>query len=274
MKAYAIFALSLLFVLNSCNMKESSHERGEIYLQFKNLPIDSCSFRVHHIITGKEVFSLPSVSLDSPITMPALKDDMYIAVLSWPRTLISHNVYKNRSFNTEHDQDFFELTKPLLLYKEHGSHYVILNDNRVGIEEIEADGAEILKFKNIDCTECDLADEYWRLFGSFFKRKQLLLDSLKGTYYSYIDGSDLSKGREAFLELEDVKSNYLKDDILDLQVEQMVLRNPSSQVSTFFLFYQLFNHREFAKFHSAYRALRGDALESKYYGMVQHQYKE
>ncbi|TJZ53766.1 hypothetical protein FAZ15_17225 [Sphingobacterium olei] len=274
MKAYTLYTLSFLLILSSCHTKESKHKEGEIHVLFQNLPVDSCSVRVHHIITGKEVFSLSAASLDKPIAMPALEDDMYIAVLSWPRTLISHSVFYSRSFNAQQDQDFFELTKPLLLHKKHGSNYVILTENRVSIEEIEADGAEILKFKNIDCAECDLADEYWRLFGSFFKRKQLLLDSLKGTYYSHIESSDLSKGRDAFLKLEDVKTNYLKDDVLDRQVEQMVVRYPTSSVSTFFLFYQLYNHREFAKFHSAYKALRGDALKSKYYDMVQNQYEE
>ncbi len=274
MKLKVLFLILTAMFLVGCHGVQTDQEKIEpLRLVFRNFPVDSVSFRVHHIITGKEVFSLPLISLATPIEMPALEEDMYIAVLSWPRTMVSHQVYKSKLFDKQNDEDIFEFTKPLFLYGEQRKSYTIVVENEVNRDEIETEGAEIMKFKNVNCKDCDLADEYWQLFSAFFTRKQRLLDSVKNVYYAHINASDLQKGKDAFLEMEDIKNNVLKDEMLDKQIQAKIKQFEDSPVSTFFLFYQLYNYREFEKFLPAYQALQGDAKKTKYYRMVANQYK-
>lgn len=267
--------LVIVFFCVGCSF-ETEQKEGvqDVELQLMNLPIDSCSLRINHIITGKELFSKENVDLSKPIRIPGLEDDMYIAVFSWPRTLISHQVFRSRGFDKEDDYDLFQLTKPLYIDRKNGSTYHIEVVNEVGIEELERKGASTLQFKNIACKECDLADRYWGTFSEFFDRKARLIDSAKQVYYSYIDANDLQKGNKAFLDLEDIKNHLAKDELLDTRIQELVAANPESHVSTFFLFYQLYNHREFQKFENTFKLLKGEGQGGKYYKMVKKQYDE
>lgn len=261
-------------LLLGCQSAQKDKEKTEpLRLTFQNFPVDSVSFRIHHSVTGKEVFSIPLVSLANPIEIPALEEDMYIVVLSWPRTMISHQVYKNRLFDKQDDEDIFEFTKPLFLQGKNKNNYTVLVENEVSNEDVETGGPEIMKFKNVACKDCDLADEYWQLFSAFFLRKQQRIDSVKNVYYAHVDASNLQKGKEAYLAMQDIKNTLLKDEILDKQIQAKIKHFKSSPVSTFFLFYQLYNHREFDKFLPTYQVLQGDAKKTKYYRMLANQYQ-
>ncbi|MBL1410316.1 hypothetical protein [Sphingobacterium faecale] len=268
--------LQLLFILvfcHACGFKSVDTKKSrEVVIQLTGLPVDSCSFRINHIITGQEIFVKKDVDLSKPIIIPALEDDMYIAVFSWPRTLVSHQVFKSKQFDRDEGVDMFQLTKPLYVNQEQGSSYRIDVAGEVELDQLERQGASILQFKNVDCSECDLADQYWKLFNEFFDRKALLVDSLKKVYYHHIDKNDLQKGNSAFLELEEMKNHLMKDDLLDEELKQLIATHVESKVSTFFLFYQLYNYREFDKFENAFQLLKNDARQSKYYEMVKKQY--
>ncbi|MFD2554247.1 hypothetical protein [Sphingobacterium tabacisoli] len=267
--------LFVVIFFQACGFKrEDGKKNQEVNIQLTGLPVDSCSFRINHIITGKEVFNKENVDLSKPIRIPGLEDDMYIAVFSWPRTLISHQVFRSRGFDKEDDYDLFQLTKPLYIDHKNGSTYHIEVVNEVSIEELERKGASTLQFKNIACKECDLADRYWDTFSEFFDRKERLIDSAKQVYYSYIDANDLQKGNKAFLDLEEIKNHFAKDELLDTRIQELVAANPESNVSTFFLFYQLYNHREFQKLENTFKLLKGKGQDSKYYKMVKKQYDE
>jgi hypothetical protein len=263
-----------MLLLGCQGAKEDKEKSEPLRLIFQNFPVDSVSFRIHHSVTGKEVFSIPLVSLANPIEIPPLEDDMYIAVLSWPRTMISHQVYKSRLFDKQSDEDIFEFTKPLFLQGKSKNNYTVSVENEVSNEDVEISGPEIMKFKNMGCKDCDLADEYWQLFSAFFLRKQQRIDSVKNVYYAHVNASNLQKGKDAFLAMLDIKNTLLKDEILDQQIQDKVKQFKNSPVSTFFLFYQLYNHREFDKFLPAYQALEGRAKKTKYYRMLANQYKK
>lgn len=257
----------------ACNPKgkrEESHKRIE--LQLINMPIDSCSFRINHIITGKEVFFQEQVDLSKPIYLPVLEEDVYIAVFSWPRTLISHQVVRDRRFDRAHDVDEFQLTKPLYIDRQHEGVYRIEVTGNNTLEDLETKGSGIMQFGNVDCEGCDLADRYWKLFSLFFERKDDIVNKAKQQYYDDIENGDLRKGNDSFFKMEEFKKQLMKDDLLDGDIQELVAANPKSKVSTFFLFYQLYNHREFEKFKKTFELLRGEALESKYYRMVKKQY--
>lgn len=269
-----IQVLFLVLICAACNSKNVGEpEMQHVELQMTNLPIDSCSFRINHSVTGREIFSQERVDLSKPIKIPRLENDMYIAVFSWPRTLVSHHVLRNRQFDKENDEDIFQLTKPLYINDETRSSCRIRVVNNVSLEELERQGAEILKFENVACKECDLADRYWALYEDFFDRKNKLIDSAKRVFYDCIEKDDLKKGNRAFLALEELKTHFVKDEILNDKIKKLIVQNPESSVSTFFLFYQLYNYREFDKFKSTYKLLKNDAQKGKYYRMVQKQYE-
>ena len=152
--------------------------------------------------------------------------------------------------------------------------YTIVVENEVNRDQVEIEGVEVMKLKNLNCKDCDLADEYWGLFSAFFTRKQQLLDSIKNVYYAHINASNLQKGKDAFLEIEDIKSNVLKDEMLDKQIQAKVKQFKNNPVSTFFLFYQLYNHREFDEFLPTFELLQGEAKKTKYYKMMANQYEK
>lgn len=268
--------LFIVFFCVACGF-ETEQKGGDVQdveLQLMNLPVDSCSLRINHIITGEELFFKEGIDLSKPIILHGLEDDMYIAVFSWPRTLLSHQVVRSKGFDKESDEDLFQLTKPLYIDRAYGTVYRIEVVNEVSVEELERKGASILQFKNIACKECDLADRYWEAFSGFFDRKAKLVDSAKQEYYSYIDANNLQKGNKAFLNLEEIKNHLTKDEVLDTRIQELVAANPESKISAFFLFYQLYNHREFQKFENTFELLQGQGQKSKYYKMIKKQYDE
>lgn len=267
------FLLGLLVCVSCIGERTANGPLPDIEVQLLNLPLDSCAFRINHIITGKEVFYQKRVDLSKPIVVPDLPDDMYIAVFSWPRTLISHQVIRSKQFDKDEGIEEFQFTKPLYVNRTHsGTRYKMTISNPISLEELETNGTDVLQFKNEDCEECDLADRYWSLFGLFFDRKNDRIDSAKQSYYTYIGANDLQNANKAFLKMEELKVHYRKDDALDAQIQELVIANPQSQVSAFFLFYQLYNHREFNKFKTTFDLLKGAAMDSKYYKMMAKQY--
>lgn len=246
---------------------------NNISVRIKNLPIDSCSIRVHHIITGREVFHLDKFALLDSLIISDIEDDMYIIVISWPKTYISHQVYTNKGFDKERDNDYFELTKPFYFNKRNGNNYVIEVVNNVSQEDLERNGAQVLKFRNVACSECDLADDFWDLYTAFYSRKMKLLDSLKLDYYSSVDNLKLQRSKELYNEIEKLKVSFVHDDLLDNAIIQKITGNEKSSISTFFLFYQLYNHRDFPRFKNSFLSLSEDAKRTKYYKMLENQYQ-
>jgi len=60
--------------------------------------------------------------------------------------------------------------------------------------------------------------------------------------------------------------------LLDNSIMQKVSENSTRAVSTFFLFYQLYNHREFSKYKDAFLSLSKESKKTKYYAMIHKQY--
>lgn len=268
---YYFYILVILFFIIACR-PNSTGAVSDVSLRIKNLPIDSCSIRINHIITGKEVFYQDKLALVDSLIISGLEDDVYIIVVSWPKAYISHQVYNNSDFDKERGDDYFELTKPFYFNKRNGDNYILEVINNVSQEDLERNGTQILKFKNVGCTECDLADEFWDLYTSFHFRKGILLDSLKLEYYASVDSLNLQRSKELFGEMDKVKGAYVNDDVLDNAIIQKISENSTSKISTFFLFYQLYNYRNFSKFQNAFLSLSDKAKDTKYYRMIQRQY--
>lgn len=274
MKRIIYFLCCLFFVLTACqneNNSSSSHS-NEVVLTFEGLPVDSCAVRIHHIITGEEVFATNNIKISEDIIIPSLVDDFYIIVLSWPKTIISHQVYKSKSFDKDTGEDIFEFTKPLYINHVNKAKYTFRLAESMNIEDIEQNGNSSLKFHNVNCKDCDLADQYWNLYNDFFERKDIVIDSLKTVYYAAVEANNSSLIKEKYEELENYKKNHSKDDKLDQDMIELLNSNLKSPVSTFFLFYQLYNHREFPKFKSSFDNLSDAAKQTKYYRMINNQY--
>lgn len=272
---YYFYILIFFLFITACRSgaTNTSSESGSLALKINNLPIDSCSIRVHHIVTGREVFYQDKFSLVDSLIIPDLEDDVYIIVVSWPKTYISHQVYNNRSFDKELGDDYFELTKPFYFNTRNGTDYVLEVGNDVSLAELEQEGTQILKFKNKGCSECDLADEFWSLYTDFYSRKEKLIDSLKFEYYTSVDDSKVGQSKELYNEMEKTKVSLVNDDLLDKAIIHKVSENKTNPISTFFLFYQLYNYRDFPKFKDAFLSLSGKAKNTKYYKMVEKQYQ-
>lgn len=235
------------------------------------MPVDSASMRVHHAVTGVEVFKKDEISLSDSIFIPIMDDDMYIFVVSWPKTYIKHHVYNNKGFDKNSD-DLMEITKPFYYHNKNGNTYVIKVYNYISLENLEGMGSSSLVFENVNCSECDLSDEFWNLYNDFFIRKKKLLDSLKIEYYKNIEILDVKRSKALYAEIDYLKNTFLYDDFLDESIMKKIRENPNSAISTFFLFYQLYNYQEFQKFESTFLSLAKQARETKYYRMILNQY--
>lgn len=261
-----------------CTCGESNKKLGEPKIQsiqiiFQNIPVDSCSVRINHIITGREVFYTAEHNLAEPLNLNLGRDDMYIMTISWPRTYVSHRSFRNNIKQEGGVVDRFELMKPIYIAKNTQKQFVIslTNSDR---DILELEGTLNVQFQNENCETCDVADEYWKIFDSFFKRKEHQADSLKQLYFKYVDSFLINEARGAYLKLEEFKRSHVRDDKLDKELQEKVQAYPESPISTFFLFYQLYNHRQFPKFRKSFESLNGEARKSRYYKMVQKQYKE
>lgn len=269
-KYLTIISVFLFFSFLSCQNRQSD----KIHLSINNLPVDTCSIRINHIVTGKEIYSKKNVSLAKSLELPMLVDDIYILTISWPRTFIPHSVYKNKGFDKEEGDDFFELTKPFYFNKSNGKTYEINLLGDIQVENIEIDGVENLRFENKNCEECQLSDAYWQIYTSFFNRKNRITDSLKSNYYSFTNNNDAHNAKAAYYKLINHKKNFVKDELFDMEIIDKIGQNNTSPVSTFFLFYQLYMHKEFSKYRESFNSLEGDALNSKYYKMIKNQYND
>ena len=260
-----------LFIALFTSCKQSK-PLDSIFLTINNLPVDSCSLRINHIISGKEIFTAKNILLNKPIEIPALLDDVYILVFSWPKTYIPHGVYSSKGFDKNFDEDIFEWTKPFFYSQRNGNNYIINISDDIDLEMLETKGTEVLKILNVDCDDCNLADEYWNLYNSFFKRKMGMLDSVRAEYYAAVDNQNLEIAADTYKKLNELDNQYRSDALLDQEIIAKVDNTNNNSVSTFFLFYQLFMHKDFRKFKSSFEKLNGDAVKSKYYKMIKNQY--
>ena len=246
-----------VFLLFSCNNQQKKTD--VIRLKINNLPIDSCSIRINHIITGREIFHIDRVSLADTIKLPVLVDDFYIIGISWPKTYISHTIFRSKGFDREQGQDIFEITKPFYFNHNNGNVYIINVANKVNLEQLESKGGQVLHFENQNCSDCNLADRYWSAYNSFFERKTQKIDSIKQRYYQAIEFNELNRADSIYKSLITFESSFNNDEILDKQIIDFIDSNKESPISTFFLFYQLYQHKDFSKYKPSFNYLQRSA---------------
>lgn len=257
----------LVFFTAAC---QSPAPQKSVSIAFEHIEADSCTFQLLHMISGKVIYKESLVSLKGKITLDSLKDDMYLAVISWPKTYLSDTVYNKRLLDKA-GSDLFELTKPIYINKQQDTAYTIFSSRIKEKAYLELNGSDSL-FIRSNSPDGLLADEFWELYNDFFDRKELLLDSLKQVHHAYIDRNNLKAAKEAYTAIEVVETAHFRDDKLDADIIAKIQNNLSSPVSTYFLFYQLYHYRAFGKYSAPFLQLKGRATASEYYRMVKKQY--
>ncbi|MDF2514902.1 MAG: hypothetical protein K0R59_198 [Sphingobacterium sp.] len=71
-----------------------------------------------------------------------------------------------------------------------------------------------------------------------------------------------------------VKNNFRAGTEFDQQLVHLVATYPEDPVSTFFVFYQLYIDRDFARCQATFNLLRGNATASVYYPSLKKAYAE
>lgn len=272
-KKSIIFCIAVILFSSCMGITEKTKsELRSVQITFKNMPVHTASVRINHIITGNEIVNMVAHKLCEPFRINLNEADMYIVTISWPRTFVSHRSYKRSKEQENGPGELLEVTKPVYIDK-HTNKQLIAFNVTPNIEQLELEGTQNLHFQNADCKTCTIADEYWDIFSAFFRRKEKQIDSLTQLYYSAIDSFKIKDARAVYLKREELKLTYTKDNLMDNELKEKINKYPQSPISTFFLFYQLYNHREFEKFKHSFAQLEEEALVTPYYRMIKNQYK-
>lgn len=270
MRIKLLYILTILgTMLSSCYQDTTDRV---VSINFERLKLDSSTVRLYHAITGREVAYTVLSSFDTPWILDSLNDDVYILVISWPRTFISHNTYSDPLFDKD-SEDIFQLTKPIYIDKDQSTAYTIYSPSLKDKGYFELNGVDSIFLKS-HCTDCELADEYWEIYNTFFVRKNQLLEQLRERYYLAVDNDDIQAADSLFKKLSSTEGKHFKDDQLDNEIIAKVEDHPESAASTYFLFYQLYHYRDFDRFRETFETLAGDARKTRYYNMVKKQYLE
>ncbi len=229
--------------------------------------------RLLHFIDGKELLDTP-VAVGEDIIIPSLYEDMYIVSFSWDRTFIPHQIFKNKMFD-KNIGDQYSLTKAFYVLPSQSNtfRFKIPSKQAMEPEEIELMELKSLELDSVICPYCTLTNQYWALYNGFFDRKDSLIKKLNLTYYEAVKNEDPSI-RTQFLKVDSVKSKLWTDEIFHQNFQLFVANHSKHPISTFFVFYQLYTAGDFEQYLPAYQSLTGDATKSKYYKMIQNQYKK
>lgn len=265
-----IFLFFFPFFLLSCSDKPVSAPATHIFVE--NLDIDSIGVRVIHYMDGKELLDTIIAGKDS-LTLPELKEDMYLLAIYWPRTFVPHQIYRDKSFDKEQGDNYM-LSKAFYVDPAADSRYVFAMDSMLSAEEIELNTIAKINVRTDACKACAIADKFWDNYNVFFARKDTLVDQLNLAYYRSVEQDNASTSRDNYLRVDSLKKKVFTDELYKHDFESLVKLNPESKASTFFVFYQLYQERDFEKYKSAFKLLTGKAKESKYYHMLQKQYSE
>lgn len=263
-----ILYLPIAFLLFSCIKKRESTKSTAIVI--KNIAIDSVGVRLIHYMDGKELVDT-LIAVKDTLVLDQLKDDMYLVAISWPRTLIPHQIYRDKSFNKDIDE-YYVLSKAFYVDPLVSSKYEFYMDSIYTGEEIELNSIAKVNVNTSSCETCAIAEKYWNNYNIFFDRKDMLVDALNLAYYKSVDGNN-DASRNRFLKVDSVKKTVFTDSLYKRDFDQLVHLYPESKASTFFVFYQLYVERNFEKYKNSVNLLQGKAKESRYYKMIQNQYK-
>ncbi|MDF2514901.1 MAG: hypothetical protein K0R59_197 [Sphingobacterium sp.] len=167
-------------------MKDS--KSGHVTIQVLHIQSDSLGYRLLHFMTGRELVDtvLPT---GRPLQIDQLKEDMYLLVLSWPRTLIPHRVFHSREFDP-HAEDRFTLTKAIYINPGQSDRYVVGLDTAMSTEAIEINAGTRLALDAGACSSCNLDEQYWNNYTDFFARKEQLVDSSNTAFYRAVEQHD------------------------------------------------------------------------------------
>ncbi|MDF2514895.1 MAG: hypothetical protein K0R59_191 [Sphingobacterium sp.] len=247
--------------------KKSDH----VTVQVQNIISDSIGYRLIHFIEGGEVIDT-ILPIGRPLEVGQLKEDMYLLVLSWPRNLIPHRVFHSRDFDPK-VEDRFTLTKAMYINPGESDRYIVGMDTAMSTEDIEINAGMKVVLKAGNCPSCQLAEQYWKNYDDFFARKDHLISKSNAAFYEAIEQQD-RQAHERYLHTEQVKNNFKTDARFDRQLDSLVSKHPEDPVSTFFVFYQLYTDRDFARYQAIFRLLKGNATSSVYYPSLKNAYGE
>jgi len=240
-----------------------------VTIQVDNIKNDSIGYRILHFIEGKELLDT-ILPVEQSLIVNNLKEDMYLLVLSWPRTLIPHRIFNSKAFDPA-EGDLYYLTKAIYINPNESVAYKVSLDSPLSVEDIEMNEIKELKIHSGDCKSCKLAETYWNNYDRFFERKNDLMTKLNKSYYQAVNEGDTSL-RNKFLASAKLKNSFNTDEQFKLKLDSLIKANPDAPVSTFFLFYQLYADRNFEKYRTAFELLEGNAKASKYYHSIEKRY--
>lgn len=245
--------------------------RAAVSFSVENLDVDSIGVRVLHYMDGKELLDT-LIAIKDSLVLPNLKEDMYLMAIYWPRTFVPHQIYNDKSFD-KNQGDNYVLAKAFYVDPKAARHYVFFMDSLITPDNIELSTMTKLHVRSANCEACVIADQYWENYNLFFARKEILVDDLNIAYYRSVNQNNTKESRKNYLRVDSLKKSLLTDDLYKKRLDSLVKVNASSKASTFFVFYQLFQERDFKKYKPTFQLLTGNAKSSRYYQMLLRQYK-
>ena len=260
----------LLFLVNACVDRKAPLQSTTLAVE--NLDIDSIGVRVLHYMDGKELLDTIIASKDS-LVLPNLQEDMYLLAIYWPRTFVPHQIYRDKSFDKEQG-DNYVLSKAFYVDPALSNRYVFAMDSLLTAEDIELNTIVKVNVNTDDCASCATAEKFWDNYNVFFARKDTLVDQLNLAYYRSVDQDNMLSSRDNFLRADSLKNKVFTDSLYKLDFDKLVKVYAEDKVAAFFVFYQLYQERDFNKYRNSFKMLSGNAKASRYFKMVEKQYNQ
>ncbi|MFZ4862109.1 hypothetical protein ACL9RF_07975 [Sphingobacterium sp. Mn56C] len=266
---YRIFGFYLLLLLMACG--STKEDKAKVYFSVQNLAIDSVGFRLLHYMDGKELFDT-LVSTKDQLILPALHEDMYLAVLYWPRTYIPHALIKNKLFNLEEGDDY-TLTKAFYLAPKEKLNYTFYLDSPYPIADIEIQHIKAIKVDTVGCESCRVAELFWDRYNAFFSRKDTLIRTEDLNFYAAVENKH-PDALARFKTIDSIRKTVWIDSVFNRQFAGLVNAYATNKATSFFVFYQLYTERDFPKYKTLFHSLSGDAKNAKYYVFSDKEYRK
>lgn len=267
MKFLKILFISLL--LFSC--KEKPYE---IKL---NTEIDSVYVEIFHTSSGEKLFSkfYPHLEMET-LKLDSIKPDMYTLCLSWERSLIPHKLIRkaNGQLKLDFDNRYY-LIKDIYLNPDQSRIANVNLSMELDKEQLEAADQynEVIK-PQVSSKDFFLAEQFNEIYIKSDSLQFLQLKQLKTKMYEAVNNNDFKLAKAINSTLLSDSLNNLKQAYVEKEIINLATKNLSSPVTTYYIFSELLDKRNFNIFYTTFQHLIGDATKSPYYPMISRQYQK
>lgn len=240
-----------------------------------DIKLDSVQVELYHYASGRKVYSQFFQTLSNQaLEIDSLDEDMYTLCLIWERSYLPHRMFKRKSGKIIFDEDGkYYLIKNIYINPTQSTQMKLQIPAGLSKDDFEiADHyLDVLRCQ-IESADYTLSEKYSKLYQEGDSLMITEKKRLKNQLFATIEVGDFKAADSINIMLTGSYLPIKMDNYLYAKLSKLAGQHRNSPVTTFYLFKELLEKKNFHAYQDVFSQLEGAAEDSPYYKMIKNQY--